>query len=191
MLISGSEGESVGLVDYWARLFSPAEPTGPAAERGADRNAIQRSAVHGWQDPVHEVSGRRRPNLYVTNELWNAGDAPPFSQELYDYGGGIPNELVIVLERCAGLSTRWPGLFPDAYLTYRFYDLPPRVSPTARCSADPVFDDTASYALAVTADVLRYLRYDGGVAGPSGGRLDFTPAASALLQIQQLVGVCV
>lgn len=80
---------------------------------------------------------------------------------MYDYGGGIPNELVIVLERCAGLSTRWPGLFPDAYLTYRFYDLPPHVSQTARCSADPVFNDTASYPLAVTADVLHYLRYDG------------------------------
>lgn len=83
-----------------------------------------------------------------------------FSQELHDYGGGIPNELVIMLERCVGLNTRWPGLFPDAYLTYRFYDLPPHVSQTAQCSADPVFNDTTSYPLAVTADVLHYLRYD-------------------------------
>lgn len=82
-------------------------------------------------------------------------------QELHDYGGGIPNELVVMLERCVGLNARWPGLLPDAYLTYRFYDLPPHVSPTVQSSADPVFSDITSYPLAVTADVLHYLRYDG------------------------------
>lgn len=83
----------------------------------------------------------------------------PLPQELHDYGGGIPNELMLVLERCVGLSARWPGLLPDAYLTYRLYDLPPHVSETVQCSTDPVFNDTASYPLAVTADVLHYLRY--------------------------------
>lgn len=82
------------------------------------------------------------------------------SQELHDYGGGIPNELVVMLERCVGLNARWPGILPDAYLTYRLYDLPPHVSQTAQCTADPVFNDTTSYPLAVTADVLHYLRYD-------------------------------
>lgn len=82
-------------------------------------------------------------------------------QELYDYGGGIPNELVVVVDRCVGLHSRWPGLLPDAYLTYRFYDLPPHVSPTVRSSSDPVFSDSTSYPLAVSADVLHYLRYDG------------------------------
>lgn len=80
-------------------------------------------------------------------------------QELHDYGGGIPNELVVMLERCVGLNTRWPGLLPDAYLTYRLYDLPPHVSSTVQCTADPVFNDATSYPLAVTADVLHYLRY--------------------------------
>lgn len=83
-----------------------------------------------------------------------------FSQELHDYGGGIPNELVVMLERCVGLNARWPGLLPDAYVTYRFYDLPPHVSQTVQCTADPVFNDTTSYPLAVTTDVLHYLRYD-------------------------------
>lgn len=59
-----------------------------------------------------------------------------------------------------GLNARWPGLLPDAYLTYRFYDLPPHVSQTVQCTADPVFNDTTSYSLAVTTDVLHYLRYD-------------------------------
>lgn len=80
-------------------------------------------------------------------------------QELHDYGGGIPNELVVMLERCVGLNARWPGLLPDAYLTYRFYDLLPHVSQTVQSTADPVFSDTTSYPLAVTADVLHYLRY--------------------------------
>lgn len=80
-------------------------------------------------------------------------------QELHDYGGGIPNELVVMLERCVGLSARWPGLLPDAYLTYRLYDLPPHVSQTTKCTADPVFNDATSYPLAITTDVLQYLRY--------------------------------
>lgn len=80
-------------------------------------------------------------------------------QELRDYGGGIPNELVVALERCVGLTARWTGLLPDAYLTYRLYDLQPHVSQTVRSTADPVFSDTTSYPLAVTSDVLHYLRY--------------------------------
>lgn len=82
-------------------------------------------------------------------------------QELYDYGGGIPNELVVMLERCVGLNARWPGLIPDAYLTYRLYDLPPHTSQTVPCSTDPVFNDATSYPLAVTADVMRYFRSAG------------------------------
>nr|XP_046237605.1 protein fantom [Scatophagus argus] len=134
--ITGSEGEIVGVVDFWVRLFSPAVPVDPVVERRADRRtAAQKSPVQislGWQDNGHE--------------------------ELHDYGSGIPNELVVTLEHCVGLSARWPGLLPDAYLTYRFYDLPPHVSQTAPCTADPVFNDTTCYPLAVTADVLHYLR---------------------------------
>ncbi|KAJ8268745.1 hypothetical protein COCON_G00113520 [Conger conger] len=81
-----------------------------------------------------------------------------FSQELFDYGGGIPNELEVLLDRCMGLSTHWPGLFPDAYLLYRLYDLPPHTTSTMPCSADPVFGDVVSYPLALTADLLAYLQ---------------------------------
>ncbi|KAM6894205.1 protein fantom [Lycodopsis pacificus] len=134
--ITGSEGALVGVVDFWVRLFYPVEPIDTVAERGADRRtAAQRGPVHislGWQDAGHEA--------------------------LHDYGGGIPNELVVMLERCVGLNARWPGLPPDAYLTYRFYDLPPHVSQTVQSTTDPVFSDTTSYPLAVTADVLHYLR---------------------------------
>ncbi|XP_074480130.1 protein fantom isoform X1 [Sebastes fasciatus] len=134
--ITGCEGAPVGVVDFWVRLFNPAEPINTVAERGADRRtAAQKGPVHvslGWQDAGHE--------------------------ELHDYGGGIPNELVVMLERCVGLNARWPGLLPDAYLTYRFYDLLPHVSQTVQSTADPVFSDTTSYPLAVTADVLHYLR---------------------------------
>ncbi|CAL8241702.1 unnamed protein product [Merluccius merluccius] len=137
--VTGSEGDIVGVVDFWVRLFPPAVPVdvpvgrepdqmmfrGPATQTGARQHFV------GWQDI-----------------------APG---ELFDYGGGIPNELVIAAERCVGLSGRWPGLLPDAYLTYRFYDLPPHVSPTVQCCADPTFNDTVSYPLAVTTDVLQYL----------------------------------
>ncbi|XP_030018143.1 protein fantom isoform X2 [Sphaeramia orbicularis] len=134
--ITGSEGQIVGVVDFWVRLFPPAEPMDTITEREVERRtAPQRRPVQislGWQDSQHE--------------------------ELHDYGGGIPNELVVMLERCVGLSARWPGLLPDAYLQYRLYDLPPHVSETVQCTPDPVFNDTTSYPLAVTADVLHYLR---------------------------------
>ncbi|XP_053272543.1 protein fantom [Pleuronectes platessa] len=134
--ITGSEAEIVGVVDFWVRLFPPAEPICIEVENpGERRTATQRSPVcysYGWQETC--------------------------SEEIHDYGGGIPNELVVMLESCVGLNARWPGLLPDAYLTYRFYDLPPHVSQTVQCAADPVFNDTTSYPLAVTADVLHYLR---------------------------------
>ncbi|KAG7496363.1 fantom-like [Solea senegalensis] len=134
--ITGPEAESIGVVDFWVRLFPPAEPMDTAVEKPAERRtAVHRGPPqipHGWQDTGFE--------------------------ELLDYGGGIPNELVVMLERCVGLSTRWPGLLPDGYLTYRFYDLPPHVSKIVQCTADPVFYDTTSYPLAVSADVLHYLR---------------------------------
>ncbi|KAL3046587.1 hypothetical protein OYC64_004554 [Pagothenia borchgrevinki] len=129
--ITDSDGAFVGVVDFWVRLFDPAEP-----ERASERRTTAQRGPGlvslGWQDAGH--------------------------QELYDYGGGIPNELVVVVDSCVGLNSRWPGLLPDAYLTYRFYDLPPHVSPTVRSSADPVFSDSTSYPLAVSADVLHYLR---------------------------------
>ncbi|XP_037116111.1 protein fantom-like isoform X2 [Syngnathus acus] len=134
--ITGSEGEVVGVVDFWARLFPPAEPTEDVSLKdGAGITATQTIPTHttlGWREDGHA--------------------------DLYDYGGGIPNELLLLLDRCEGLSGRWPGLVPDAYLTYRLYDLPPHVSKTIAATADPVFRDSASYPLAVTTDVLRYLR---------------------------------
>ncbi|XP_028330406.1 protein fantom isoform X3 [Gouania willdenowi] len=132
--ITGPEGEIVGVLDFWVRLFPPAEPLntilGNGSHLGTSRGPVQ--MLLGWD---------------------NSGN-----EKLHDYGAGIPNELLIMLERCVGLNTRWPGLFPDAYLTYQFHDLPPHVSQTVQCSADPVFNDATSYPLAVTTDVLHYLR---------------------------------
>lgn len=55
----GHEGEIFGVVDFWVRLFPPAEPTGAVAESAAERRTVtQRSPPQimlGWQDSVHEV----------------------------------------------------------------------------------------------------------------------------------------
>lgn len=57
--LQGSEGALVGVVDFWVRLFNPAEPIDTVPERGADwRSATQRRPVQislGWQDTDHEV----------------------------------------------------------------------------------------------------------------------------------------
>lgn len=79
-------------------------------------------------------------------------------RDMYDYGGGIPNELVVFLERCSRVTARWPGMLPDTYLTYRLYDLPPHSTPIVPCCADPVFADSTTYPLAVTTDLVEYLK---------------------------------
>ncbi|CAM4721402.1 unnamed protein product [Leuciscus chuanchicus] len=129
--ITGAEGEVIGILEFWVCLHPQVELAEPQMERPTSRTAVR----------------------YTRGSEWAHGE----TEEMYDYGVGIPNELEVVLERCVGLSTRWPGLLPDAYLTYRLYDLPPHSTPIIQCCMDPVFEDSASYPLAVTTDVLEYL----------------------------------
>ncbi|XP_073687344.1 protein fantom [Garra rufa] len=129
--ITGAEGEVIGMLEFWVCLHHQVELIEPQMERDASRTAVRHTIGSEWAHGEQE--------------------------EIYDYGVGIPNELEVVLERCVDLSTRWPGLLPDAYLTYRLYDLPPHSTPIIQCCVDPVFGDSASYPLAVTTDVLEYL----------------------------------
>ncbi|KAL1248920.1 hypothetical protein QQF64_022238 [Cirrhinus molitorella] len=129
--ITGADGEVIGILEFWVCLHHQVELTEPQMERAASRTAVKHTRGSEWAHGEQE--------------------------EIYDYGVGISNELEVVLERCVGLSTRWPGLLPDAYLTYRLYDLPPHSTPIIQCCVDPVFEDSASYPLAVTTDVLEYL----------------------------------
>ncbi|XP_056105817.1 protein fantom [Rhinichthys klamathensis goyatoka] len=129
--ITGAEGEVIGILEFWVCLHPQVELPEPQVERPTSRTAVR----------------------HTRGLEWAHGE----TEEMYDYGVGIPNELEVVLERCVGLSTRWPGLLPDAYLMYRLYDLPPHSTPIIQCCVDPVFEDSASYPLAVTADVLEYL----------------------------------
>ncbi|XP_050953570.1 protein fantom [Labeo rohita] len=129
--ITGAEGEVIGILEFWVCLHPQVELTEPQMEKATSRTAVRHTRGSEWAHGQPE--------------------------EIYDYGVGIPNELEVVLERCVGLNTRWPGLLPDAYLTYRLYDLPPHSTPIIQCCVDPVFGDSASYPLAVTTDVLEYL----------------------------------
>ncbi|XP_051738640.1 protein fantom [Ctenopharyngodon idella] len=129
--ITGAEGEVIGILEFWVCLHPQVELTEPQMERATSRTAVR----------------------HTRGLEWALGE----TEEMYDYGVGIPNELEVVLERCVGLSTHWPGILPDAYLTYRLYDLPPHSTPIIQCCVDPVFEDSASYPLAVTTDVLEYL----------------------------------
>ncbi|KAI2649189.1 Protein fantom [Labeo rohita] len=126
-----AEGEVIGILEFWVCLHPQVELTEPQMEKATSRTAVRHTRGSEWAHGQPE--------------------------EIYDYGVGIPNELEVVLERCVGLNTRWPGLLPDAYLTYRLYDLPPHSTPIIQCCVDPVFGDSASYPLAVTTDVLEYL----------------------------------
>ncbi|KAL7840926.1 hypothetical protein AOLI_G00262490 [Acnodon oligacanthus] len=134
--ITGSEGEIIGALEFWVRLCPQVEPRDTHKDKVTDRMT----------------------NRWPTHTAMDLSHVQPETQELFDYGGGIPNELMVVLERCVGLSAHWPGLLPDAYLTYRLYDLPPHSTPIVPCCADPVFADSTIYPLAVTADLMEYLK---------------------------------
>ncbi|XP_029616401.1 protein fantom [Salmo trutta] len=172
--IAGSEGDVIGILDFWMRLFPPAEPMDTLMERGTDRvtergadRRIERGADRRIERGADRMTDRLMDRRTISPQrqwspIWAQRglglEDSVCEQEPFDYGGGIPNELEVGLEHCVGLSARWPGLLPDSYLVYRLYDLPPHSSPTIPCSADPLFNDTVSYPLAVTTDVLEYLR---------------------------------
>nr|XP_023692221.1 protein fantom-like [Paramormyrops kingsleyae] len=128
--ITDVRGEIIGILEFWVRIYPPVQLTCSLGDRQTLPSAPSQGAL-SWQGYVRE--------------------------EMFDFGGGIPNELEVVLERGVDLSAHWPGLLPDAYLLYRLYDLPPHVSPTIPCCTNPVFNDSASYPLAMTQDVLAYL----------------------------------
>lgn len=56
LYLQGSEGELVGVVDFWVRLFPPAEPMDPLVEPETHRAPVQ--ITLGWQDGSHEVNQR-------------------------------------------------------------------------------------------------------------------------------------
>lgn len=62
-----------------------------------------------------------------------------------------------MLDRCIGISARWPKQLPDAYLAYQLYDLPPHSSPIVPSTSDPVFEDVAHYPMAITSELCEYL----------------------------------
>lgn len=64
--------------------------------------------------------------------------------------------MVVVLEHCVGVC--WQGLHPDAYLIHQLYDLTPHFIPTIQKRTDPVFSDSTTYPLVVTADLIEYLK---------------------------------
>lgn len=59
----------VGVVDFWVRLFPPAEPVGFVKEGGAERRpGTQRRPGQvslGWQDDSQEVQQRKQNKVFA------------------------------------------------------------------------------------------------------------------------------
>ena len=68
--LQGSEGVIIGVVDFWVRLYPPAEPMDTMVERtGGRRTATQRSPVQvslGWQESSQEVKERGTNSTVLT-----------------------------------------------------------------------------------------------------------------------------
>lgn len=70
--LQGSEGELVGIVDFWVRLFNPAEPVETVLMRGAPQRSPVQSSL-GWQDTGHEVK------MWVFFKQWRSEICPQHS----------------------------------------------------------------------------------------------------------------
>ncbi|KAB5533057.1 hypothetical protein PHYPO_G00127260 [Pangasianodon hypophthalmus] len=134
--ITGSKGEIIGVLEFWVRLISEVEPKDIQTDRMTEQ------MMDGMTD-----------RLPIDRALYWSHIQP---EELYEYGGPLCNELVVVLERCVGVC--WRGLHPDAYLIHRLYDLPPYSTPTVPIYTDPLFTDSTTYPLTVTPDLIEYLK---------------------------------
>ncbi|XP_058872785.1 X-linked retinitis pigmentosa GTPase regulator-interacting protein 1 isoform X7 [Acipenser ruthenus] len=136
--VEGSRGQSCGILEYWLRLGIPVERT-----------------VRLHQDRMTALG-------YLSSHRDRLQESRSLSSQhvLGDGSGGISCELEVCVESCSGLSARWPGLLPDAYVVYKLYDLPDHDSPIIPCSADPVFRNQATFHLPMTFDLQRYLRFE-------------------------------
>ncbi|KAK6467789.1 protein fantom [Huso huso] len=136
--LTGSRGQSCGILEYWLRLGIPVERT-----------------VRLHQDRMTALG-------YLSSHRDRLQESRSLSSQhvLGDGSGGISCELEVCVESCSGLSARWPGLLPDAYVVYKLYDLPDHDSPIIPCSADPVFRNQATFHLPMTFDLQRYLRFE-------------------------------
>ncbi|XP_031441096.1 protein fantom isoform X2 [Clupea harengus] len=152
--ITGKDGEILGVLELWVRLQPTTGPPKSVLERAADRQ-LERAADR----QLDRASDRQLEGLTetrVTQQPLHRREH--IYEELHKSDLGTANELEVVLDRCIGLSARWPELLPDAYLTYQLFDLPPHSSPIIHSSADPVFEDMASYSVTMSSDVCEYLR---------------------------------
>ncbi|XP_051778435.1 protein fantom [Erpetoichthys calabaricus] len=134
--IIGPRGETFGVLEYWARLHIPIEET--------TRLHQKRMTALGYLSANAQQRGRQ--------------GAPTLPASLIDTQ--MHNQLEVTVVGCSGLKSRWPGLVPDAYVIYKFYDIPDHDSLIIPCSEDPVFNDTASFDVPVTFDLQRYLRFE-------------------------------
>ncbi|XP_047006286.1 X-linked retinitis pigmentosa GTPase regulator-interacting protein 1 isoform X2 [Ictalurus punctatus] len=137
--ITGSKGDMIGVLEFWVRLFSEVEP-----------KDIHTDMAHRMTEKMLDSMTDQLP---IDKALYWSHIQP---EELFEYGGGLSNELLVVLKRCVGVC--WQGFHTDAYLIHRLYDLPLRYTPKVPSCTDPVFSDSTTYPLAVTADLIEYLK---------------------------------
>ncbi|KAK1152904.1 protein fantom [Acipenser oxyrinchus oxyrinchus] len=135
--LTGSRGQSCGILEYWLRLGIPVERT-----------------VRLHQDRMTALG-------YLSSHRARLQESRSLSSQhaLGGGSGGISCELEVCVESCSGLSFAG-GTTSDAYVVYKLYDLQDHDSPIIPCSADPVFRDQATFHLPMTFDLQRYLRFE-------------------------------
>uniref|UniRef100_A0A8C4RSI5 C2 domain-containing protein n=1 Tax=Erpetoichthys calabaricus TaxID=27687 RepID=A0A8C4RSI5_ERPCA len=139
-LIKGPRGETFGVLEYWARLHIPIEET--------TRLHQKRMTALGYLK-----TAKKPEHLHLQTRRLICSLASLIDTQMH-------NQLEVTVVGCSGLKSRWPGLVPDAYVIYKFYDIPDHDSLIIPCSEDPVFNDTASFDVPVTFDLQRYLRFE-------------------------------
>ncbi|XP_069489995.1 X-linked retinitis pigmentosa GTPase regulator-interacting protein 1 isoform X2 [Ambystoma mexicanum] len=137
--LNGPNGENFGMLEYWMRLRFPIPQTLQLnKERIKALGYISANVQTHWGSP-------RRQHMHAT--AWGAPDS-----------GVQKNELVVRLEGCSGVRSRWLGSQPSPYAIYRFFDFPDHDTPTVPYSNNPHFGDHVTFPIPMTSELDRYLR---------------------------------
>ncbi|XP_078500972.1 X-linked retinitis pigmentosa GTPase regulator-interacting protein 1-like isoform X2 [Lissotriton helveticus] len=139
--LNGPNGEGYGMLEYWVRLRFPIPQT--------LRLQRERTKALGYMSANVQSHWGSSCRQHKPGTAWGAPGS-----------GGQKNELVVRLESCSGVRSRWLGSQPSPYAIYRFFDFPDHDTPIVPYSNNPYFGDNITFPVPVTSDLDNYLRFD-------------------------------
>nr|XP_033779069.1 X-linked retinitis pigmentosa GTPase regulator-interacting protein 1 [Geotrypetes seraphini] len=129
--LSGTNGEELGILEYWMRLRFPISQTLYLSQEREKALAYLSTNIESHQESQNRDEGHRERN-----------------------------ELLVRISRCQALKSRCPGSPPSPYAIYRFYDFPDHDTLIVPWSRNPQFSDSTTFPVHMTFNLDCYLRLE-------------------------------